>query len=322
MLQDIEKELIMSNRNRMAAQGVLNARATALSNPGLGLMRQNPGLYGNQNRPQNMGPPPLMNGPPPGVLLLEQKVTTQHSELQRLLTENQRLAATHVALRQELAAAQQEVQRMQSMMQGLQNDKEVQVRSLLEKSANLEAELRATEPLKTDVLQARSDCQKLHQHSQELGVQVRTLTAELQRARADVQVIPNLRNEIDTLRSELQRARNAFEYEKKANAEQLDQRQAMEKNLVSMARDVEKLRAELTNAEKRQRLNPGAGAAYNGIFPSSDLSYNSLQQQVFGDNYGLHSQIPLAVENGVQFPSGQTPAWGAYDMQRHVELEI
>jgi hypothetical protein len=50
--------------------------------------------------------------------------------------------------------------------------------------------------------------------------------------------------------------RTAFEYEKKANAEQLEQRQAMEKNLVSMARDVEKLRAELTNAEKRQRLNP------------------------------------------------------------------
>ena len=81
-------------------------------------------------------------------------------------------------------------------------------RSLLEKSANLESELRATEPLKTDILQARSDCQKLHQHSQELGVQVRTLTAELQRARQDVQLIPNLRNEIDTLRAELQRARH------------------------------------------------------------------------------------------------------------------
>lgn len=53
--------------------------------------------------------------------------------------------------------------------------------------------------------------------------------------------------------------RTAFEYEKKANVEQLDQRQAMEKNLVSMARDVEKLRAELTNAEKRQRLNPVGG---------------------------------------------------------------
>jgi DNA repair exonuclease SbcCD ATPase subunit len=89
------------------------------------------------------------------------------------------------------------------------SEKEIpKFRSLLEKSANLESELRATEPLKTDILQARSDCQKLHQHSQELGVQVRTLTAELQRARQDVQLIPNLRNEIDTLRAELQRARH------------------------------------------------------------------------------------------------------------------
>lgn len=51
--------------------------------------------------------------------------------------------------------------------------------------------------------------------------------------------------------------RNAFEYEKKANAEQLEQRQAMEKNLVDMARDLEKLRAEATNAEKRARPHPG-----------------------------------------------------------------
>ena len=47
--------------------------------------------------------------------------------------------------------------------------------------------------------------------------------------------------------------RNAFEYEKNANAELLEQRTAMEKNLVSMAREVEKLRAELTNTEKKFR---------------------------------------------------------------------
>ena len=47
--------------------------------------------------------------------------------------------------------------------------------------------------------------------------------------------------------------RNAFEYEKNANAELLEQRTAMEKNLVSMAREVEKLRAELTNSEKKFR---------------------------------------------------------------------
>jgi hypothetical protein len=34
-----------------------------------------------------------------------------------------------------------------------------------------------------------------------------------------------------------------------------------------------------------------SGVGYNRMFPSADLSYNSLQQQVFGDNYGLHSQV-------------------------------
>jgi len=45
--------------------------------------------------------------------------------------------------------------------------------------------------------------------------------------------------------------RAAYEYEKKGNAELLEQRQAMEKNLVSMAREVEKLRAELANSDGR-----------------------------------------------------------------------
>ena len=50
--------------------------------------------------------------------------------------------------------------------------------------------------------------------------------------------------------------RTGYEYEQKAHAEQLEQRQAMEKNLVSMAREIEKLRAELMSWEKRTR-GPG-----------------------------------------------------------------
>lgn len=46
-------------------------------------------------------------------------------------------------------------------------------------------------------------------------------------------------------------SRAAVDYEKKANIELMEQRQAMEKNLVSMAREVEKLRAELTNFDGR-----------------------------------------------------------------------
>lgn len=47
--------------------------------------------------------------------------------------------------------------------------------------------------------------------------------------------------------------RRAFEFEKKANEEQLEQKQAMEKNLISMAREIEKLRAEQLSSERRGR---------------------------------------------------------------------
>lgn len=42
-----------------------------------------------------------------------------------------------------------------------------------------------------------------------------------------------------------------FEYEKGLNMKQVKEMQEMEKNLVALAREVEKLRAEVLNAEKR-----------------------------------------------------------------------
>ena len=45
--------------------------------------------------------------------------------------------------------------------------------------------------------------------------------------------------------------RSAFEYEKKGNLDLMEQRQIMEKNLVSMAREIEKLRADLASIDGR-----------------------------------------------------------------------
>jgi len=53
--------------------------------------------------------------------------------------------------------------------------------------------------------------------------------------------------------------RQAIEYEKKGYAENYEQGQVMETNLISMAREVEKLRAEVANAEKRARAAAAAG---------------------------------------------------------------
>jgi hypothetical protein len=81
---------------------------------------------------------------------------------------------------------------------------------LLEKAAKLESELRATETVRQELVQARADCQKLHLHSQDLTQQVRTATQELQRARLEIQQIPVLRGEMDNIRAELQRARSVI----------------------------------------------------------------------------------------------------------------
>lgn len=50
--------------------------------------------------------------------------------------------------------------------------------------------------------------------------------------------------------------RAAYEYEKKLNTEQMEQRQILEKNLISMAREVEKLRTESMTMDAMAR-GPG-----------------------------------------------------------------
>jgi len=173
--------------------------ARHLPGPGMG-----PEMYG-----QVMGPPaghrPLDLLPPPEVL--EHKLATQHAEMQRLASENQRLAATHGALRQDLVMSQHELERLRSHIAALQNDKEQQIRSSLDQIANMEADLRSSESIKADLQQARSDAQNFLSVRQDLTVQVQQLTQDLQRAHAEVQQIPAMHTEIDGLRQELQRGR-------------------------------------------------------------------------------------------------------------------
>ena len=78
--------------------------------------------YGHGIHPPPGGFPPFDMIPPPEVM--EQKLAAQHMEMQRLIIENQRLAATHVALRQELAAAQHELQIMHAQIGAVKDQRE------------------------------------------------------------------------------------------------------------------------------------------------------------------------------------------------------
>lgn len=54
-------------------------------------------------------------------------------------------------------------------------------------------------------------------------------------------------------------SRAAIEFDKKGYAENYEHGQVMEKKLISMARELEKLRAEIANSEKRARAAAAVG---------------------------------------------------------------
>lgn len=171
--------------------------------PGPGLVHPEP-LGPGIRHP--MGPfPPFDLLPPPEVM--EQKLASQHVDMQRLATENQRLAATHGTLRQELAAAQHELQILHAQIGAVKAEREQQMRSLVDKIAKMETDLQAAEPLKLELQQARTEAQNLVVSRQELISNRQQLTQDLQRAHADVQQVPALISELEGLRQEFQYCR-------------------------------------------------------------------------------------------------------------------
>ncbi|KAJ7002917.1 protein FLX-like 3 isoform X2 [Populus alba x Populus x berolinensis] len=199
---------------------------------------------------------PFIRGHPmPQPAFLEEELEMQHAEIRRLLGDNRRLIEDRMGLQQELGAAKEELHRMNIVIAEIRAEQDV----LIKKGLKLEADLRVTEPLKNETVQLRAEIQKLSSSKQELVGQVQTMKQDVARLQADNHQIPLLRGEIEGLHQELMHTRAAIEYEKKANIELVEQRQSMEKNLVSMAREVEKLRVELSSSDSRPPWSAAAG---------------------------------------------------------------
>ncbi|KAI3716351.1 hypothetical protein L6452_23626 [Arctium lappa] len=218
---------------------------------------------------------------PPHPAMLEEEFEMQHHEIRRLLGENRRLVEDRIALQQELGAAREELRRMNIAIADIQAEKEIHSRQLIENGLKLEADLRATEPLKNEAAQLHADVERLNSLRHDLSGQVQILKKDLAKLQADNKQLPALRAEHERLHQDLMHARAAIDYERKGGIELMEQRQAMEKNLVSMAREVEKLRAELTNTD----VGPwGAGGSYGMKYDNSDGRF----PPPYGDGYGVH----------------------------------
>ncbi|KAF4354855.1 hypothetical protein G4B88_030921 [Cannabis sativa] len=193
------------------------------------------------------------------VELLETKIAAQAAEIKRLAGDNQRLASTHIVMREELLTAQHEIQRLKMHMRNLQTESDVQLRVLIDRIKRMEADIRAGEGLRNDLKQACKDAQSLVTARRELTHRIQEATKELEKVHGEIKSLPDLHAELDSLRKEHQRLRDKFEYEKKLNIDEVEELRAMENKLISMAREVEKLRIQVSNAEKKAKAqNPSS----------------------------------------------------------------
>ncbi|KAI3466014.1 hypothetical protein Pfo_022677 [Paulownia fortunei] len=255
----------------------------------------------------------------PHPVIIEERLAAQHDDIQALLVDNQRLAATHVALRQELEVAQYELQRADKYAHTLHAEKDLQMRELYEKSVKMDNELHAVNAMRSELMQVHMDIKELTAGKQDFTAQVQMMTQDLGRVTSDLQQVPAVKAEIEGSRQELERARAAIEHEKKGFAESFDHGRVMENKLITMAREMEKLRAELANAEKRAHTpaavgNPGV--IYNANYGNPESGYPGNAYSV---GYGMTPTnsmhpAPAGAEGYPQYGPGPG-AWGSYDMR-------
>ncbi|KAM7501759.1 hypothetical protein LguiB_000663 [Lonicera macranthoides] len=262
-------------------------------------------------------PPSAVPHPHHHSALVEERLAAQHRDIQSLLLDNQRLAATHVALKQELSAAQQEIRHLSATAGTVKAERDAQVREVYERSLKMEAEARLIDGLGSELAQVRADVQKLIADRKELTVKLKDVEEDLVRAQSEAQQVPVIKSEIETMHKEIQRGRAAIEFEKKTHASNLEQGQAMERNLISMAREIEKLRAELANSEKRARASAAAavvatpGPGYAAGYGNPEAGYGG---NLYSDPYAVF-QAHGGADVGPQYGHGAVPH-SSYDVQQ------
>ncbi|KNA07134.1 hypothetical protein SOVF_174640 isoform A [Spinacia oleracea] len=192
----------------------------------------------------------MRHGPPPGI-------GAQVDEINYLVMENKRLAASIAAMRRDRAMADEEIRRLKAHIRSVETESDIQIRVLLDKISRMELGLKAGDSVKKDLQQAHKDAQSLVAARHELKLKVQQATEELDKWPTDIKRIPELLSKLDSMKMEHQRLRSAFEYEKGMNLDLLEHMQEKEKSLLSMDREVEFLRAEILAVQNRVQAPNG-----------------------------------------------------------------
>ncbi|XP_047983723.1 protein FLC EXPRESSOR-like [Salvia hispanica] len=223
---------------------------------------------------------------PTEIRLKEDLIAARSREIQTLLLDNQRLAASHVALKQDVLAAQQDLHRLSVTASSVKAERDAQVREVYQRSLKLEAESRSADALSAESNRVRAQIQDLRAERDQLSVKLKEVQDDIARTQPEQKEFSDLKADIEALRREVQKGRAAVEYERKMKATNSELGEVMEKHLRSMAREAENLHAEL--AEKRAMAagvgsgtsaNPAPGHAVPQSFVEPGVGRNSVPDQ-------------------------------------------
>ncbi|XP_062214165.1 protein FLX-like 1 [Phragmites australis] len=228
----------------------------------------------------------------PAFAAIEERLVARDQDIQELLVDNQRFAATHVALQQQLIAAQHELRAVHVASTRARAEREGEVRALADQAAHIEAEARTVAEARDEVDRVHADIRVLAAARSELMNRLQGLREQLAHAQAEAGKTEAVRAQIETMRREIQKGRAAVDFEKKAHSDNLEQSKAMEKNMISVASEIEKLRGDLVNAEQRVAAvtptaavaNPGYAATYGNSGATYTATYGNPEA-----TYAAHS---------------------------------
>jgi chromosome segregation ATPase len=161
-----------------------------------GLMRH--GSFGADSLPSR----PLDSS---GMLeMLENKLAMQTAEVEKLIRENQRLASSHVVLRQDIVEIENEMQGIRTHLGEVQTETDKQIRELLERIRLMEADIQSSDAVMKELHQVHMEAKRLIAERQMLTLEIENVTKELKKlsASADNKSLPELLAELDGLRKE------------------------------------------------------------------------------------------------------------------------
>jgi hypothetical protein len=143
----------------------------------------------------------------PAVAAIEGRLVARDEDIQDLLIDNQRFAATHVALQQQLIAAQHELRAVSVAATRARAEREGEVAALAEQAAHIEAEARAVAAAREEVDRVHADVQVLAAARVELVNRLQGLREQLGPAQAEAGKMNTVRAQIETMRREIQKGR-------------------------------------------------------------------------------------------------------------------